>query len=134
MAARTDLLEASGFQPSQEFLGHVQRIDALNVFARAFPLWVRQHGKTASFTLTATVDGGVEIDMGLPASANQEQAQDLLTRILPHTGGALRLGITGVPGAGKSTLIEALGMMLVEGGTKLAVTAVDPSSTVTSTS
>ena len=78
MAARTDLLEASGFQPSQEFLGHVQRIDALNVFARAFPLWVRQHGKTASFTLTATVDGGVEIDMGLPASANQEQAQDLL--------------------------------------------------------
>ena len=78
MAARTDLLEASGFQPSQEFLGHVQRIDALNVFARAFPLWVRQHGKTASFTLTATVDGGVEIDMGLPASANEEQAQDLL--------------------------------------------------------
>jgi hypothetical protein len=78
MAARTDLLEASGFQPSQEFLGHVQRIDALNVFARAFPLWVRQHGKTASFTLTATTDGGVEIDMGLPASANQEQAQDLL--------------------------------------------------------
>jgi LAO/AO transport system kinase len=62
------------------------------------------------------------------APAHFEQAQDLVTRILPHTGGALRLGITGVPGAGKSTLIEALGMTLVEEGKKLAVTAVDPSS------
>ena len=61
----------------------------------------------------------------------RDRAQELLTRILPHAGGALRLGITGVPGAGKSTLIEALGMMLVESGTRLAVTAVDPSSTVT---
>ncbi len=78
MAATTDLLEASGFQPSQEFLGHVQRIDALNVFARAFPLWVKQHGKTASFKLTATPDGGVEIDLSLPASADEGQAQDLL--------------------------------------------------------
>ena len=47
---------------------------------------------------------------------------------MPKTGGALRLGITGVPGVGKSTLIEALGTSLVERGEKLAVLAVDPSS------
>lgn len=65
------------------------------------------------------------------APAHFEQAQELLTRILPRTGGALRVGITGVPGAGKSTLIEALGMTLVGEGKKLAVTAVDPSSILT---
>ncbi len=65
------------------------------------------------------------------APSHFEQAQELLTRLLPHTGKAVRVGITGVPGAGKSTLIEALGMQLVEKGHKLAVTAVDPSSTVT---
>ncbi len=65
------------------------------------------------------------------APAHFEEAQALLTRILPRTGGALRVGITGVPGAGKSTLIEALGMRLVEEGHRLAVTAVDPSSSVT---
>lgn len=65
------------------------------------------------------------------APAHFAQAQDLLTRLLPHTGGAVRVGITGVPGAGKSTLIEALGMQLVGAGHRLAVTAVDPSSTVT---
>ncbi len=65
------------------------------------------------------------------APSHFEQAQALLTRLLPHTGKAIRIGITGVPGAGKSTLIEALGMQLVEGGHHLAVTAVDPSSTLT---
>lgn len=65
------------------------------------------------------------------ASAHFEAAQELLSRLLPHTGKSVRLGFTGVPGAGKSTLIEAFGMMLVELGHKLAVTAVDPSSTLT---
>jgi len=65
------------------------------------------------------------------APTHFEQAQELLTRILPRTGGAVRVGVTGVPGAGKSTLIEALGMMLVGEGKKLAVTAVDPSSILT---
>jgi len=65
------------------------------------------------------------------APAHFEQAQELITRILPRAGGSVRVGITGVPGAGKSTLIEALGMTLVEAGHKLAVTAVDPSSILT---
>ena len=57
--------------------------------------------------------------------------QEIIQRILPYTGKAVRIGITGVPGAGKSTLIEALGTMLCRQGHKAAVLAVDPSSSVT---
>lgn len=57
-------------------------------------------------------------------------AQQLMQRILPHSGGAMRVGLTGVPGAGKSTFIEALGMSLCEQGNKVAVLAVDPSSSI----
>ena len=57
-------------------------------------------------------------------------AQSLLERILPHTGEAVRVGITGTPGVGKSTLLDALGLALIERGHRLAVLAVDPSSTV----
>ena len=56
------------------------------------------------------------------------QAQALIADLLPKTGGALRVGLTGVPGAGKSTAIEALGLWLVERGKKVAVLTIDPSS------
>ena len=56
------------------------------------------------------------------------QAQELLQDLLPSTGGALRLGITGVPGVGKSTTIDQLGINLVDAGHKVAVLAVDPTS------
>lgn len=56
--------------------------------------------------------------------------QEILQRILPHTGNAVRVGITGVPGAGKSTFIEALGNRLCDAGHRVAVLAVDPSSSV----
>lgn len=59
------------------------------------------------------------------------KAQELLLGALPHGGGALRIGITGVPGVGKSTFIESFGLFLVEQGYKVAVLAVDPSSTRT---
>ncbi len=62
-------------------------------------------------------------------SRHQALAQAILDRLLPHTGKAVRLGITGVPGVGKSSFIESLGMMLVEKGHRVAVLAVDPSST-----
>lgn len=58
------------------------------------------------------------------------QADTLLTGLLPHTGGAFRLGISGVPGVGKSTFIEALGLYLIGQGHRVAVLAVDPSSSV----
>jgi len=58
-------------------------------------------------------------------------AQDLLVRLLPHTGKAQRVGITGVPGVGKSTFIDAFGSMLTEDGHRVAVLAVDPSSSRT---
>jgi LAO/AO transport system kinase len=56
--------------------------------------------------------------------------QEIIQGILPYTGSAMRIGITGVPGAGKSTFIEALGTMLCGMGKKVAVLAVDPSSTL----
>ncbi len=59
-----------------------------------------------------------------------DTGQEIVRRILPHTGKALRVGITGVPGAGKSTFIEALGCLLCGRGHKIAVLAVDPSSSV----
>jgi LAO/AO transport system kinase len=60
---------------------------------------------------------------------DQAPARELLERLLPATGRAVRVGITGVPGVGKSTFIEALGGLLTARGLKLAVLAVDPSST-----
>jgi LAO/AO transport system kinase len=62
---------------------------------------------------------------------DQEQAQELIADLLPRTGGALRVGLTGVPGAGKSTVIEALGLWLIERGHKVAVLVIDPSSSRT---
>ncbi|WP_196602819.1 methylmalonyl Co-A mutase-associated GTPase MeaB [Pectinatus frisingensis] len=59
------------------------------------------------------------------------KAQQVLQRLLPRTGKALRIGITGVPGAGKSTMIEAFGNMLCSMGHKVAVLTVDPTSSVT---
>ena len=62
---------------------------------------------------------------------HRAMAQEVLLGVLPHSGGAQRVGITGVPGVGKSTFIEALGHRLVEAGHRLAVLAIDPTSTVT---
>ena len=65
------------------------------------------------------------------ASVHQEVAQEVLTNLLHKCGESLRVGITGVPGSGKSTFIEALGTGLTAQGHRVAVTAVDPSSSLT---
>ena len=65
------------------------------------------------------------------ASTHIDKAQAVLQQLLPHTGQAIRIAISGVPGAGKSTLIEALGVLLIDQGHRVAVLAVDPSSSVT---
>ncbi len=62
---------------------------------------------------------------------HQAQAQELIQLLLPHTGKATRIGITGVPGVGKSTFIEAFGMHLISLGRKPAILAIDPSSKLT---
>ncbi len=60
--------------------------------------------------------------------AHQRRAEALITRLLPFTGRSIRVGVTGAPGVGKSTFIEALGMHLIRTGRQVAVLAVDPSS------
>jgi LAO/AO transport system kinase len=65
------------------------------------------------------------------APAHLEMSQEVLRRVLPHSGKSIRIGITGVPGVGKSTFIETLGMYLCDRGHRVAVLAVDPSSKVT---
>ena len=59
---------------------------------------------------------------------HQARAEALLTALLPLTGGATRLGISGAPGVGKSTFVEAIGMSIVQAGKRVAVLAIDPSS------
>jgi LAO/AO transport system kinase len=61
---------------------------------------------------------------------HRASADELLTAMLPHTGNSFRLGISGVPGVGKSTFIEALGLYLIGQGHRVAVLTIDPSSTV----
>ncbi len=61
---------------------------------------------------------------------HKKLAQQLIDEILPFTGNSVRIGITGVPGVGKSTFIESFGMLLIEQGKKIAVLAIDPSSNI----
>lgn len=63
-------------------------------------------------------------------SADSERAQEVLRRLMPYSGGSHRIGISGIPGVGKSTLIDALGIRLIESNHRVAVLAVDPSSSL----
>jgi LAO/AO transport system kinase len=63
-------------------------------------------------------------------AADRPLADELLNSLLPHSGAALRIGISGVPGVGKSMFIEALGLLLIAAGHRVAVLAIDPSSTL----
>jgi len=66
------------------------------------------------------------IESSLPD--HQEQAREIVEQCLPHSGNSIRIGITGVPGVGKSTFIESLGSYLTSKGNKLGILAIDPSS------
>src|SRR5258705_10608125 len=61
-------------------------------------------------------------------ASDRKFTEDLLKKLLPHTGQSLRIGITGAPGVGKSTFIEVFGKYLTSLGKKIAVLAIDPSS------
>lgn len=69
------------------------------------------------------------VESSLPA--HREPARRLLAQLLPHAGGAVRVGLSGVPGAGKSTFTDAMGRRLIDRGHTVAVLAVDPSSSRT---
>jgi LAO/AO transport system kinase len=64
------------------------------------------------------------------SAKHQKLADEIMKLVIPYTGKSIRLGITGVPGVGKSTFIEALGMQLIENGHRVAVLAIDPSSSL----
>jgi len=94
--------------------------------------------KKRNYSVSEYVDGILKGDMVILSQAvtlvessrydHQEKAQEIIEKCLPYTGKSVRIGITGVPGAGKSTSIEAFGMNLINSGKKLAVLAIDPSS------
>lgn len=94
--------------------------------------------KRRQFTVGEYVAGILQGDIAILSQAvtlvesslpeHQHIAQEVIEKCLPYTGNSIRLGITGVPGAGKSTFIEALGMHLIKQHHKLAVLAIDPSS------
>ena len=75
---------------------------------------------------TALGKGITLLESTLPE--HEKQAQELLTECLPHSGKSIRVGVTGVPGVGKSTLIEVFGKLLTSKGHKVAVLAIDPTS------
>lgn len=98
----------------------------------------RERVKRRRHTATEYVDGILHSDISMLSKAvtlvesslpeDQLIAQEVIAACLPYAGKSVRLGITGVPGAGKSTFIEALGMHLIRKNHKLAVLAIDPSS------
>ena len=75
---------------------------------------------------TALGQGITLLESTLPE--HEQEAQTLLSACLPHSGNSIRIGITGVPGVGKSTFIEAFGKLLTSQGKKVAVLAIDPTS------
>ena len=97
--------------------------------------------RTSKYSVDDYVEGVLNDDRNLLARtitliesnshAHMETAQQVLQKLLPYAGNSLRIGISGVPGAGKSTLIESLGMYLIKKGHKVAVLTIDPSSSVT---
>lgn len=100
--------------------------------------YLKAKKKRPSFTVEEYIQGILQGDIAVLSQAvtlvesslpeHQEVAQKLIELCLPYTGNSVRLGITGVPGAGKSTFIEALGLHVVKHNHKLAVLAIDPSS------
>ena len=100
--------------------------------------YMKQIAQHKPYSTTEFVEGIFRGDIAILSKAvtliessnaeHQKQAQLIIEQCLPHSGKSLRIGITGVPGSGKSTSIDALGMHVVRKGHRLAVLAIDPSS------
>ncbi|MDR3268892.1 MAG: methylmalonyl Co-A mutase-associated GTPase MeaB [Tannerella sp.] len=100
--------------------------------------YFKRISRQKTYTTSEFVEGIIRGDIAILSQAvtliesareeHQRQAQEIIEQCLPRSGRSIRIGITGVPGAGKSTSIDAFGMYLVQRGYKLAVLAIDPSS------
>ncbi|MDL2208183.1 methylmalonyl Co-A mutase-associated GTPase MeaB [Parabacteroides sp. OttesenSCG-928-O15] len=100
--------------------------------------YLKQRVQRRQYTPGEFVEGILKGDISILSQAvtlvesslheHQQVAQEIIEKCLPHSGQSVRVGITGVPGAGKSTSIDVFGMHLLEKGHKLAVLAIDPSS------
>ena len=128
-------LEGHHIENSEEYLGlHVNNGVAQPPSVNPY-LKKRQH---RTLSVDDYVKGILKGDISILGQAvtlvestrpeDHDKAQEVIEKCLPHATNSIRIGITGVPGAGKSTFIDALGMHLVENGHKLAVLAIDPSS------
>lgn len=100
--------------------------------------YLKKISRPKQYTTVDFVEGILRGDIAILSQAvtliesakeeHQRQAQEIIEKCLPYTGQSIRIGITGVPGAGKSTSIDSFGMYMVKCGHKLAVLAIDPSS------
>ncbi|MDR1780867.1 MAG: methylmalonyl Co-A mutase-associated GTPase MeaB [Tannerella sp.] len=100
--------------------------------------YIKKIQRIRPYTTQEFVDGILQGDIAVLSRAvtlvesslreHQDQAQEIIEKCLPYAGKSVRVGITGVPGAGKSTSIDAFGMYIIQRGHKLAVLAIDPSS------
>ncbi|MCD6561660.1 MAG: methylmalonyl Co-A mutase-associated GTPase MeaB [Deltaproteobacteria bacterium] len=115
--------------------------DGIAAYSGTKPISGSPRCKRPSLTVNDYVEGVLKADRAIlgrtitlvesNSAAHMELAQKVLKKLLPYTGRSIRIGITGVPGVGKSTFIEAFGRYLLEKGYKPAVLAVDPSSSIT---
>ena len=120
--------------PGKEFASHIMPPE---IAGRAL---IKNYKKKEVLTLKEYKEGILGKDKTILSRAitliesNAEKhfdlAQELIKEVLPYTGNSIRIGITGVPGAGKSTFIEAFGLYLIENNKFPAILAIDPSSTI----
>ena len=94
------------------------------------PAWLVQAVRTGDATVQRRAIAKSITLLESTRADHRAQADELLTALLPYTGESFRLGISGVPGVGKSTFIEMLGLYLIQQGHRVAVLTIDPSSTV----
>ena len=110
----------------------------MSVINPAVNPYLKRIPRRKTYSVGEYVSGVIEGDVAILSQAvtliesakqeHQQLAQQIIEKCLPYTGKSIRVGITGVPGAGKSTMIDTLGMYLLRQGRKIAVLAIDPSS------
>lgn len=106
---------------------------------RHFDDWLkRRRQRKAELTVDKLFEGILNQNISMLSSAitmvestlesDRKKSEELIKKCLPHAGNSVRIGITGVPGVGKSTFIESFGQLLIKSGKKVAILAIDPSS------